>query len=372
MIANALIVRYGEISLKGRNRSHFENQLCSDIRGFLKNEGVPFHSVDRTHGRVYVRGISSKASLERVLGIRSFSPALEVPRSMEDLEAAAAQLYPLVREAGSFRISCQRTDKEFPLTSMEVERRLGERVRLDTGAAVKLNAPGFNLEVEIGRDTAFVFFRRISGFGGMPYGSAGKLVSLISSGIDSPVATFLMMKRGVEPILLHFSMGNDEREKVERLRRQLEQYAAGRRIRLEVIEHGDLFKGRFDTLRKDRRIGPYMCIICKYLMHRHAGELARRTGALGIITGDSLAQVASQTLSNLAAYRTRSGLPVYSPLIGLDKVEIIDLARRIGSYDLSITEAKGCTPPSNPRTHVDPEVFQSILEESGLERGDGS
>jgi len=372
MTATALIVRYGEIGLKGRNRAHFENLLCDDIRRFLKNEGVDYRKVDRSRGRIYVRGVSGEAHLERVLGIHSFSPAREVSRRMEDIEAAAAEFYPQVRKAGTFRISCQRVDKGFPIISTEVERLLGERVRLDTGAAVKLTAPGFNLEVEIGRDAAFVFHQRIPGFGGMPYGSAGRLVSLISSGIDSPVATFLMMKRGVEPILLHFSLGGDDTAKVERLRQQLERYASGRSIRLEVLRHRDLFSQRFEELRKNRRIGPYLCIICKYLMHHRAGELAGQVGALGVVTGDSLAQVASQTLSNLAAYRTRSGLPVYSPLIGLDKVEIMALARKIGTYDLSIAAAQGCSPPSNPRTHVDPESFQTILAESGLDGSDDS
>lgn len=367
MTPDTLIVRYGEIGLKGRNRSHFENLLCKDIRAFLKREGVPFRAVDRFHGRIYVRGINREVSLERVLGVFSFSPAREVPRRMQDLKKAAETFFPQVRQAGSFRISCQRVDKDFPLTSMEVERRLGEDVRLATGATVNLSSPGFNLEVEIGPDAFFVFSRRVAGFGGMPFGSAGKLVALISGGIDSPVAAFLMMKRGVEPILLHFSMGDDDNAKVGNLRRQLEEFAAGRTIRLETIPHDTLFAGSFEKLRNNRRLAPYLCVICKYLMHRHAGELARRTGALGIVTGDSLAQVASQTLSNMAAYRAESGLPVYSPLIGLDKVEIIDLARRIGTYELSIAPAEGCSPPSNPRTHVDREVFQSILEESGLE-----
>jgi len=367
MTPNALIVRYGEISLKGRNRVHFENILREDLRRFLKAQGVTFSSVERSRGRIYIRGIESEVPLERVMGVLSYSPAREVPRRMEALEAAAAELYPLVQAAGSFRVSCQRIDKAFPLNSMDVERLLGERVRLDTGAAVDLTAPGFDLEVEIGREKAFVFHRRIPGFGGMPYGSAGKLVALTSSGIDSPVAAFLMMKRGVEPILLHFSLNEEDRRKVERLRDQLQKYAAGRSIRLEVIEHRELLRDRFSQLKADRRVGPFLCVICKHLMHRRGGELARREGALGLITGDSLAQVASQTLSNLAAYGTSSGLPVYSPLIGFDKVEIMALARRIGTYEISITKAPGCVPPANPRTRVDPQVFQAILAESGLD-----
>ncbi len=366
MKANALIVRYGEISLKGRNRSFFEKRLCDDIRSFLKDRGIAYSSVVRIRGRIYVRGIEKTPPLEEVMGIFSYSPALEVPRDMAAMEEAVLGFTSEVRAAGTFRISCQRVDKTFPVISTEVERILGERVRVESGASVNLGNPAFDLQVEIGNNAAFVFSHKIRGFGGMPYGSAGKLVSLISTGIDSPVATFLMMKRGVEPVLLHFAMGPEERAKMERIRGRLERYAAGRRIQMEELDHESLFDGQFSRLRSNSRMGPYVCVICKYLMHRNAGAFARRVGALGVITGDSLAQVASQTLSNMAAYRLQSELPVYTPLIGMDKLEIIDLAKRIGTYDLSIAKAPGCSPPAHPRTSVDLKQFQRVLEESGL------
>lgn len=366
MEPNSLIIRYGEISLKGRNRSFFEKRLCDDIRSYLKHRGLPYSSVDRIRGRIYVRGISEIPPMEEVMGIFSYSPAHEVGRNMVAMEKAVLAFSPQVKAAGTFRISCQRVDKRFPVISTEVERILGERVRLDSGATVNLTNPAFDLQVEIGTQAAFVFSEKIRGFGGMPFGSAGKLVSLVSTGIDSPVATFLLMKRGVEPVLLHFAMGPEEKAKMERIRVQLERYAAGRRLRMEEIDHESLFDQRFSRLRNHPRLGPYVCVICKHLMHRRAGELAREVGAQGVITGDSLAQVASQTLSNMAAYRMQSQLPVYTPLIGMDKLEIIEIAKRIGTYDLSIAKAPGCTPPRHPRTGVDPEQFQRVLKEAGF------
>jgi len=175
-----------------------------------------------------------------------------------------------------------------------------------------------------------------------------------------------MMKRGVEPILLHFTVSPSDEAKVEALRDKLQEYAAGRTLKLVCIPREEIFKGKFHSLFGTRH-EPYICVMCKYLMHKAAADLVEREGALGIVTGDNLAQVASQTLKNLLAQRMSHRYPVYSPLIALEKNDIIALAREIGTYDLSIAPAEGCTPPHNPKTGADPHRLYGILQQTGLE-----
>jgi len=363
---NSIIVRYGEISLKGKNRKTFELKLKSDIQRFLENQKITFSQVVVKRGRIYVRGINTLPGLEKVFGIHSYSPALEIEKSMDVLKNEALGFVSKVADAKSFRVSCQRVDKRFPIKSIDVERIIGEILHKETKTRVDLTAPELAVQIEIGEDGIFLFGEKIRGYSGMPFGSAGKLVSLISAGIDSPVATFLMMKRGVEPILLHFKITEEDTKKVLKLKEKLEEYAAGGELKLIIIPRDDIFKGKFSQLYNNNRYNPYICIMCKYLMHKKAGEIAKQENALGIITGDNLAQVASQTLKNLFAYRMVSELPVYSPLISFEKEQTVEIARKIGTFDLSILKAKGCTPPKNPKTGVAPALFYKLLEETGL------
>lgn len=363
---NTVIVRYGEISLKGKNRRNFELKLKSDIERFLQKQEIPFTKVAAHRGRIYIRGIAALPHLEKIFGIHSYSPALEIEKNLDLLKQKVLDFIPMVANAKTFRVSCQRVDKTFPLKSVDVERLIGDILYTATKTRVNLKAPDLEFQIEIGQDGMFLFAEKIRGFGGLPYGTAGKLVSLISAGIDSPVATFLMMKRGVEPILLHFKITEQDTQKVLKLKEKLEEYTAGREIKLHIIPRDDIFKGKFPTLYADKRYSPYICVMCKYLMHKKAGELAKQENALGIITGDNLAQVASQTLKNLFAYHMVSDFPVYSPLISFEKEHTIGIAREIGTYDLSIVKAKGCTPPDNPKTGVSPRTFHRLLAETGL------
>ena len=363
---NSIIIRYGEISLKGKNRKTFELKLKTDIERFLESQKFEFSQVAVKRGRIYIRDINTLPDLKKVFGIYSYSPALEIEKSMEALEKEVLRFVPMVTDAKSFRVSCQRVDKKFPIKSVDVERDIGDILHKKSKTPVDLKTPGLEFQIEIGEDGMYLFAEKIRGYGGLPYGSAGKLVSLISAGIDSPVATFLMMKRGVEPILLHFKITEEDSQKVLALKEKLEENTAGGEIKLYTIPRDDIFKGKFSRLYNNKRYHPYICIICKYLMHKKAGEIAKQEDALGVLTGDNLAQVASQTLKNLSAYRMVSGLPVYSPLISFEKEQTIKIAREIGTYDLSIIKAKGCTPPKNPKTGVSTGIFNRILEEIGL------
>jgi thiamine biosynthesis protein ThiI len=361
----AVIVRYGEISLKGRNRSQFEQKLRDDLAWFLRAHGHAFAAIELERGRIYIRGCSGDPDLRLVLGVYSYSPALEIARDHGALRAALAGFYPAIRASRDFRVSCQRIAKDFSPDSMAVERELGTLIEAATGTPVRLKDPAFELHVEIGHRRIYLFSEKRRGFGGFPVGSAGKLVSLLSGGIDSPVATFLMMKRGVLPVLLHFAVSEAETAKVRRLRDRLQEFAAGSELKLVVIPRAELFQGRLETML-NTRLEPYVCVVCKYRMHKLAAELARQEGALGVISGDNLAQVASQTLKNLYASRRAAAFPVYSPLIAFEKNETMALARAIGTYDISITAAEGCTPPRNPKTGVDAERLLQVLDETGL------
>jgi thiamine biosynthesis protein ThiI len=362
----AIIVRYGEISLKGRNRLQFELELKRDLAWFLKNRGHVFSDITLQRGRIYIHGIDDLPDLKKVLGVYSFSPALEIPRDYDALKKEIARFIPAVRGSANFRVSCQRLDKRFSPDSMAVEKEIGAIIADQTGTPVRLSDPAFELHIEIGQRHMYLFHEKTAAFGGFPVGSAGKLVSLISGGIDSPVATFLMMKRGVLPVLLHFQVSPAEAAKVARLRDRLEEFSAGKPIKLIVIPREELFQGKFAALFNTRH-EPYVCVLCKYLMHKKAAQVVREEDAFGIITGDNLAQVASQTLKNLMAQRQGSDCPVYSPLIAYEKIETMALARQIGTYDLSIESVAGCTPPRNPKTGVKPDQLLRVLEETGLQ-----
>jgi thiamine biosynthesis protein ThiI len=365
MSSRAVIVRYGEISLKGKNRSQFELGLKNDLEWFLHANNHPFSRISVQRGRIYIHDCADLPDLEKVLGVYSYSPALEIARDYEALKEAVKGFLPAIKDSPNFRVSCQRLDKRFSPDSMAVEREIGALIAEHTGTPVRLKDPAFELHIEIGQRHIYLFHAKIGAFGGFPVGSAGKLVSLISGGIDSPVATFLMMKRGVWPVLLHFQVSGEEAAKVARLRDWLETFSAGRKIKLIVIPRAELFGGKFAALFGTRH-EPYVCVICKYLMHKKAAQVVKEEGAFGIITGDNLAQVASQTLKNLVAQRHGSDCPVYSPLIAYEKIETMALARRIGTYDISTASVPGCTPPRNPKTGVTFDRLLKVLEETGL------
>jgi len=368
MQINSAIIRYGEISLKGRNRFWFEDRLKRDLEYLLHATGESRARVIRMRGRFYLHDIENVPPLEQVLGITSYSPSYRLPRSLDAVYEALPELFPLVRQAKSFRVSCQRVDKTFPLTSVEVEQKVGDILFEATHTRVQLKNPDLEVQLEIGAKGIYLFAGIHRGYGGFPFGTArGQVGVLLSGGLDSPVAAFLMMKRGVSPFFIHFKVSEQDFEKVLAIRTLLERFSAGRRLDLWVMNRDDLFDGRFEEFRQDKRLHGYLCLFCKSLMHRTAGGLIRRLGGLGLVTGDSLAQVASQTLSNLFAYHTDSQVPVYSPLIGMDKVEIMHLARNIGTYETSSRKVPACIPPSQPRTSVERDFLLRRLAQTGLE-----
>ncbi|WP_461864309.1 tRNA uracil 4-sulfurtransferase ThiI [Thermococcus sp.] len=339
---SVVVVRYGEIGTKSRHtRRWFESILLNNIREALVSEDVEFEDVVTKHGRVIVRTPHAEKAAEvltRVFGIVSLSPAIEIDAELEEINRTALELFrEKKRELGAerprFRVTARRITKEFPLKSPEIQAEVGGYIFENEGNEVDLRNPQIEIGIEIMDGKAYIFAEKRRGPGGLPIGTQGKVVALLSGGIDSPVAAFLMMKRGVEIIPVHIYMGEKTLEKVRKIWEQLKRYGYGGKGELVVIrpEEREKVIEKLKELKKEK----YTCIFCKYMMVRKAENVARKTGAKGIVMGDSLGQVASQTLENMYIVSQATDLPIYRPLIGMDKEEIVEIAKKIGTFELS-------------------------------------
>jgi thiamine biosynthesis protein ThiI len=359
----SILVRLGELFLKGRNRSEFESLLSRNIQSLLVDEGISLDRIVKGRGRFLLRNVSRVPDLSRVFGIVSYSTVNEIPPDLDEIKAHLGTLGKEFETAQSFCVRVRRSDKRFPMSSPEIERVLGSHLCETFGKEVDLETPDLTVGVEISERSAFVYTQMIPGFGGLPLGSQGSLVALLSTGIDSPVAAFHMMKRGSPLVLLHFLNVGEDEGAIRRVHEKLEEYSVGVPLRLVLLRREESISHRLESLLVDRSLGRYACLACKHLMMREAERLAREVGALGIVTGEALGQVASQTLENLSAIRSGIGLPVYSPLIGADKDETVGWARRIGTYELAKDYDPGtCDLPRNPATRVSPERWAEVLE----------
>ncbi len=345
----ALLVRYDEIALKGGNRGLFERILANNLRAALR--AFPEVRVWRIRGRALVRSAAPAEDLveaaSRVFGVSSLSPAVAAERNLDDLHAAARKLVAaaLAREhAGRaqvpFRVAVRRADKSFPIASMEVERELGTRLLADfPPLRVDLEHPELVAGVEIRPEGTWVFAGRIPGPGGLPVSSLGRSLCLLSGGIDSPVAAWLAMKRGLRVEFLSFwsfpFVGTRYRDKVLRLVEHLTRWQP-----VSVL-HVVPFTAIQEAIR-DRGPSRYRTVLYRRSMNRIANALAWRRRCSALVTGESLGQVASQTVENLAVIEDAAELPVLRPLVALDKHEITALARRIGTYAISVEPVPDC------------------------------
>ena len=296
--------------------------------------------------RLFILKPNYEARISKTVGISSWSKGFIVERDLEKIAQLAVELV-RKRRPKTFKIETHRMDKSFPYTSMEINRILGERVlQAVPEVSVNLESPELTIYVEILRDLAFVADNWHRGLGGLPYGFSGKAVALISGGIDSPVAAWLMMKRGVKLLPIHFRITDLAAEKFERLVKVLEDY--GSFPDYVMVDHRDWLREVRSILQR-HGLERYTCILCKRRMLRKASEYAERYGARAIILGDSLGQVASQTLASIAAIDEASRFPVLRPLIGMDKEEIIALAKKIGTYEISISGESLAQCPFVPR-----------------------
>jgi len=360
-----IVVHYHELWLKGRNRRFFLGKLFTALRNAL--EGMPVRRIEQPGDRLIVR-LGDAASLEeatarvsRVLGIAFYAVAKPVERSMEDLcRAAWDEVEPL--QFSNFAVRAKRSDKSFPHTSMEIDATIG-RYLLDRfrergrDVRVKLADPELTCYVEITPGPALVYARRIPGTGGLPANTAGRMICLLSGGYDSAVAAYHMMKRGAHLSFAHFygtgaRPGESSLHVASELVRRLVPYQF----------HAKLYRVPFEAIQREIvRYAPedYRVLLYRRMMLRIAQALAKGARSLALVTGDSLGQVASQTLRNLIAVEAAARMPVFRPLIGTDKMEILATARKIGTYETSSEPFHDCCPVFMPRT---PALYASAEE----------
>ena len=361
-----IIARYGEIGIKSpKIRSRFERKLVKNIKATFECE------VERNQGRIYIFPKDFEEGIEklnRVFGVVSYSPATSTHANYEDIDETLGQYTRnlisegLIDENTKFAIKCRRVGTH-EFTSQEMAAHCGGVVRNVVLAPVDLTNPDLTIFVEIRDDDAYIFHEKIRGPGGLPLGTQGKVVVLLSSGIDSPVAAYLMMKRGCEVIALHCNndpfSGPKVTENFNLLVDQLNIYAKGTPIQKRVIDYGEYL-----TVAKQKAPEKMTCVLCKSGMYRIAEKLAVKLGADAIVDGSSVGQVASQTLSNILATRYGVDMPILSPLIGLDTEEITKIAKDIGTFDISKIDDGGCSAvPRYPETHADLERVKKACED---------
>ena len=350
---NSIVVHYQEIALKGKNRPWFLGRLVRNLRRALSDLDIV--AVRALMGRIEIQlgpGASREQAGERVrrtFGIANFSYAR---RTVLDIDTIARAILEDLgdRTCGSFRVSVRRADKRFPMTSPQVEREIGGRIKQARGWTVDLDEAELTIHVELLTNEAFYFFGKERGAGGLPTGTAGRVTCLLSGGIDSPVAAHRMMKRGCTASFVHFHsypiLSRASMEKARELVRLLTTWQ--QRSRLYLVAFGDIQQQVVLAVP-----GPMRVIVYRRLMLRIAEKIARARGAKALVTGEVVGQVASQTLENLQVIGSVATLPVFRPLIGMDKEEIMDEARRLGSYAISIIPDQDCCTlftPRNPLT----------------------
>ena len=335
-----VLLKFGELALKGRNRPAFVAVLERNLRR-LSRDLDPIE-IRRRGGVFIVTGGEPQATLvERCLALPGVSVVQPGLRCERDPSAAADAAVELLRgrPGRTFAVRSRRRDKRYPLRSMELSRVIGDAVRVRLGLGVDLSEPDLELHIEVDHKEMLVSCERLRGAGGLPVGSSGRALVLLSGGLDSPVAAYRMMKRGLRCDFLHFSgrpfTGPESIYKAYALVGRLDRFQGG--SRMFVVSFGPAQRrlatagaGRLQVLSQRR------------LMVKVASELARREGAEALVTGDSLGQVASQTLPNLAVVEEAAELPLLRPLIDRDKAEIVEIARQLGTYDISILPDEDC------------------------------
>jgi len=365
-----IIARYGELGLKSpKVRSRFEKKLLSNIKSAFDCE------VRVSQGRIFIKPYNFKEALQglrKIFGIVSFSPAIALKTDREEITSKLEGYVDQLEDEGtissetSFAIRCRRVG-EHEFTSQELAGYAGSVVIKKTNSPVDLTNPELEISLEVRDNETFIYHQKISGPGGLPVGTQGKLVALLSGGIDSPVATYLMMKRGCQIIALNFNndpfTSNVALEKVQKMVEKIREYSPGVKLDLKIVEYGEYLQNC-----KVKAPEKMTCVLCKTGMYRIAETVARREGAMGIVDGSSMGQVASQTLPNLMVTQQSVKLPILSPLIGMDKVEIENMAKDIGTYDISIIPDGGCSAvPRYPETNADLERVMDAQESMDMD-----
>jgi tRNA uracil 4-sulfurtransferase len=378
-VKRTVVVHYHEINLKGNNRGRFEGQLHQHIASILK--GIPFESIQRFAGRLLIGLVPDSPAeeitrrLKNVFGVANFVVAWEVVAEIEAIRSGLRELISLSSSFQTFKVNARRGTKDFPLDSQELNRQLGAFVQEITSANVRMDNPDAVFYIEIVGKRAFLYLSKIPGAGGLPSGTGGKALCLISGGIDSPVAAYQMMRRGCRVLFVHFHSfphtSIESQEKVRRILQILSRFQLG--SQLHLIPFAEVQREIVAFAPPPLRV-----ILYRRFMIRIAQLLAQKEGALALVTGDSLGQVASQTMENIRTISAATTLPIFRPLIGNDKEEIVKLAREIGTYETSILADQDCCSlfvPKHPETmsrleqaeHAEAQLDADRLIQSALE-----
>ena len=349
---NHILIRYGELSLKGKNRNNFIKQLYSNVKKALK--AFPTLEFEKQHDRMYIYLHDEDAQavcdiVKQVFGISSLSLAIRVEPDMEQIVEACMHALDLTT-VKTFKVAARRSDKTFPFISDTINRQVATAILKNSDWKVDVHNPDVKIVVEVHRDAAYIMTDRIQGAGGYPVGVGGKAMVLLSGGIDSPVASYLMMKRGVHIECVHFAAppytSQAAQDKVMDLASLISGFQG--EILVHVVPFTDLQLAIYEHADES-----YAITLMRRMMMRIASGLAERRHCQAIATGESVGQVASQTLESMQAINAVTTTPILRPVVCMDKVEIIDLSRKIGTYETSILPFEDCCTiftPKNPVT----------------------
>ncbi len=367
-----LLCKYGEIVLKGANRRYFEDTLCKTLRFRAKHYGS--FTITRSQSTLVIEPNDEFADIDgmfesasKVFGIVGISRCAVCEKDMAAIEATVKEYIPSFLEGKrTFKVEAKRSDKRFPLDSMQICAEVGGYV-LESVPRIRVDVhnPEIIVHVEIREFGAYIHAGQFKGAGGMPVGSNGKALLLLSGGIDSPVAGYMIAKRGVQIDAVHFESfpytSELAREKVLELAREVAQYAGSFNVHVVSLTH--IQEELVKTCEED-----YFTLLLRRYMMAIADRLAHKLGCGGLITGESLGQVASQTMQAIGVTDPVATLPVFRPCIGMDKDEIVQIARKIGTFETSIQPYEDCCTvftPKHPRTR--PELAKVLAEEQKLD-----
>ena len=355
------LVHYGEIGLKRGNRFYFEKKLAQNIKLSLKGMGCA--EVRRIYGRLLVMlqpeadVVAIQERLGKVMGIAHFELALGTEQRIDAIQAAALELVK-GKAFKTLKVETKRANKRFPLTSPEISAAVGGYLLSATGASADMQTPDLRCNIEIVDEAAYIYVDKIRGVGGLPVGASGKVMVMLSGGIDSPVAAWRMMKRGVKALFVHFySYPYTDKASLEKVE-ELAEILATWNYRTQV------YLVSFAEVQREivtQTPAPFRVILYRRMMVRIAQQIAMAAKAECLVTGESLGQVASQTLGNLRVIEEVADIPVLRPLIGDDKAEIMDLAEQIGTFEISTLPHDDCCSlfvPAHPATNASLEAVQ--------------
>lgn len=367
-----ILLKYGEIALKGLNKNSFEEVLVKNIKRRIKSLGK--FQVWKAQSTIYVEPLEDEIDtdeaaerLSKVFGIAALTRAITVEKDFEEISKATIEyLETELTNAKTFKVEAKRSDKHFPLTTPEIQRELGG-VILSRFHHLKVDVhnPEVKVVVEIRDNFAYVHTAQIKGAGGMPLGTSGNGMLLLSGGIDSPVAGYMMAKRGVALSAVHFESppytSERAKKKVLKLGKELCEWCG--RLDVYVVPFTEIQEEIRNNCKEE-----YFTVIMRRFMMKIASKLAENVSAGALITGESIAQVASQTMDAIICTNEAASIPVYRPLIGFDKNDIVEISRKIGTFETSIEPYEDCCTvftPRHPKTH--PNLEEILTEEKNLQ-----